>query len=67
MATQPDLGIENPYALDQEQLDAAKELLLQQKELVGEYWSDYTKTLQSFKQRRHPDRNDLADHQEPGW
>ena len=49
-ATQPDLGIENPYALDQEQLDAAKELLLQQKELVGEYWSDYTKTLQSFKQ-----------------
>ena len=49
-ATQPDLSIENPYALDQEQLDAAKELLLQQKELVGEYWSDYTKTLQSFKQ-----------------
>ena len=49
-ATQPDLGIENPYALDQEQLDAAKELLLQQKELVGEYWSDYTKTLQSFNQ-----------------
>jgi len=49
-ATQPDLGIENPYALDQEQLDAAKDLLMQQKELVGEYWSDYSKTLQSFKQ-----------------
>jgi putative spermidine/putrescine transport system substrate-binding protein len=47
-ATQPELGIENPYALDAEQLEAAKDLLIQQKELVGEYWSDYTKTLESF-------------------
>jgi putative spermidine/putrescine transport system substrate-binding protein len=48
MATQPDLGITNPYALDEEQLAAAKDLLLQQKDLIGEYWSDYTKTLSSF-------------------
>ena len=49
-ATQPDLGIENPYALDEEQLEAAKQLLIQQRELIGEYWSDYAKTLQSFVQ-----------------
>jgi putative spermidine/putrescine transport system substrate-binding protein len=49
MKTQPDLGIENPYALDQEQLDAAVELLRQQSEHVGEYWSDYLKEVQAFK------------------
>ena len=41
-ATQPDLGIENPYALDQEQFDASIALLEQQKPLVGQYWSLYT-------------------------
>lgn len=43
MATQPDLGIENPYALDQEQFDAAIALLERQKPLVGEYWGDFAK------------------------
>jgi putative spermidine/putrescine transport system substrate-binding protein len=42
MATQPDLGIENPYALDQEQFDAAIALLEQQEGLAGQYWSLYT-------------------------
>jgi putative spermidine/putrescine transport system substrate-binding protein len=49
MNTQPDLGIEDPYALDQEQLDAAVEVLKQQRENVGEYWSDYLKEIQAFK------------------
>ncbi len=35
MATQPDLGIKNPYALDQKQFDAAVALLNQQKPLVS--------------------------------
>lgn len=48
MATQPDLGIKDPYALDQTQFDAAMALLEQQKTLVGEYWSDYTKAIQAF-------------------
>ena len=48
MATQPDLGITDPYALDQDQFDAAMALLEQQKELIGEYWSDYTKAIQAF-------------------
>ena len=43
MATQPDLGIKNPYALDQTQFDAAIALLEQQKPLVAEYWADYAK------------------------
>ncbi len=42
MATQPDLGIENPYALDETQFAAAVDLLNQQKDLAGQYWSLYT-------------------------
>ena len=42
MATQPDLGIKNPYSLDQTQFDAAIALLEAQKSLAGQYWSDYT-------------------------
>jgi putative spermidine/putrescine transport system substrate-binding protein len=48
MATKPELGIKDPYALDQTQFDAAMALLTQQKDLVGEYWSDYTKAIQAF-------------------
>jgi putative spermidine/putrescine transport system substrate-binding protein len=49
MAKQPDLGITDPYSLDQTQFDAAVALLKQQKSLVGEYWADYTKAVQSFE------------------
>lgn len=48
MATQPDLGIENPYSLDQEQFDAAISLLEQQKPLVAEYWGDVVKQGQGL-------------------
>jgi putative spermidine/putrescine transport system substrate-binding protein len=46
--TQPDLGITNPYALDQKQFDAAVNLLKQQKGIVGEYWSDALKQEEAF-------------------
>jgi spermidine/putrescine-binding protein len=49
MSTRPELGIKDPYALDQKQFDAAVALLKQQRGLIGEYWSDYTKAVQSFK------------------
>lgn len=49
MKTQPDLGIEDPYALDEKQLAAAVDLLKQQKENVSEYWSDYLKEVAAFK------------------
>jgi putative spermidine/putrescine transport system substrate-binding protein len=48
MATQPELGITYPYALDQDQFDAAMALLDQQKGLVSEYWNDYLKQMASF-------------------
>ena len=48
MKTKPDLGIENPYALDDDQFQAAIDLLKQQREIIGEYWSDYTKEQAAF-------------------
>jgi putative spermidine/putrescine transport system substrate-binding protein len=48
-ATKPELGIKDPYALDETQLAAAVELLKAQSEHVGEYWSDYLKQIQAFK------------------
>ncbi len=42
------LGIENPYELNQNQFDAAVNLLKQQHPYVGEYWSDATKQINSF-------------------
>jgi putative spermidine/putrescine transport system substrate-binding protein len=49
MRTKPELGIKNPYALDDKQLAAAVEVLRAQKANVSEYWSDYLKEVQSFK------------------
>lgn len=49
MAHQPELGIENPYSLDQKQFDAAIDLLKQQRAHVSEYWADYLKEVQSFQ------------------
>lgn len=42
MATQPDLGIKNPYALDQAQFDASIKVLEAQEAIVGQYWALYT-------------------------
>ncbi|MGL5810553.1 MAG: ABC transporter substrate-binding protein [Nocardioides sp.] len=49
MKTRPELGIEDPYALDEKQLAAAVDLLKTQKKVIGEYWSDYTVQLSAFK------------------
>ncbi|MFF0147084.1 putative spermidine/putrescine transport system substrate-binding protein [Amycolatopsis sulphurea] len=49
MAHQPDLGIKNPYALDDKQFAAAVDLLKKQRPQVEEYWSDYLKEAQSLK------------------
>jgi len=47
--TQPDLGIEDPYALTQEQFDAAVNLLKQQKPLVKKYWALASDEIDLFK------------------
>lgn len=49
MKHQPDLGIKDPYALDEKQLDAAMNLLKAQKPNISEYWSDYTKEVSAFE------------------
>jgi putative spermidine/putrescine transport system substrate-binding protein len=48
MNTNKALGITNPYALDQKQFAAAVALLKQQRKIIGEYWSDYTKEQAAF-------------------
>jgi putative spermidine/putrescine transport system substrate-binding protein len=49
MATKPDLKITNPYSLDATQLAAAKDLLLQQKTLIGKYWGTSTDEISGFE------------------
>ena len=49
MKHKPELGIKDPYALDDKQFTAATDLLKAQNADVGEYWSDYLKSIQSFK------------------
>ena len=49
MTHQPELGIENPYALDETQFQAAVDLLKVQRPHIGEYWSDYLKEIQAFE------------------
>jgi putative spermidine/putrescine transport system substrate-binding protein len=48
MKTKPDLEIENPYELDDKQFAASVDLLKQQRKIIGEYWSDYTKEQAAF-------------------
>jgi putative spermidine/putrescine transport system substrate-binding protein len=47
--TQPDLGIEDPYELNQEQFDAAVNLLKKQKPLVKKYWALASDEIDLFK------------------
>ncbi len=49
MYHQPDLGIESPYELNQEQYEAALNLLRQQRKLVGRYWHDAFIQIDDFK------------------
>jgi putative spermidine/putrescine transport system substrate-binding protein len=45
---EPKLGIENPYELNEEQFNAAIELLKEQQANVGEYWSEAAKQISAF-------------------
>ena len=48
MATQPDLGIANPYQLNEEQFAAAIELLEQQRDNGALYWGTYSDQITSY-------------------
>jgi putative spermidine/putrescine transport system substrate-binding protein len=45
---EPDLGIDNPYELNDEQFEAAVNLLEEQAPNVGEYWSEAEKQISAF-------------------
>jgi putative spermidine/putrescine transport system substrate-binding protein len=45
---EPDLGIENPYELNEDQFNAAVGLLEEQQPLVGEYWSEAAKQISAY-------------------
>lgn len=49
MSTQPELGIVSPYELNQDQYNAALDLLRQQRQLVSRYWHDAFIQIDDFK------------------
>ena len=49
MHHQPELGIENPYELNQEQYAAALDLLREQRKIVGRYWHDAFIQMDDFR------------------
>ena len=64
-ATQPDLKIDNVYELDDKQFSAATDLLKQQRGIIGEYWSDYTKEQAAFTSGDSVRRDNVAGDREP--
>ncbi|HET9537747.1 MAG TPA: ABC transporter substrate-binding protein [Mesorhizobium sp.] len=49
MAHKPDLGIKDPYELNEDQYKAVLDLLRQQRTLVGRYWHDAMIQIDDFK------------------
>jgi len=49
MKKKPELGIKDPYELDEDQYKAALDLLRGQRKLVGRYWHDATMQTDDFK------------------
>jgi putative spermidine/putrescine transport system substrate-binding protein len=47
-SAQPDLGITDPYELDEDQFNAAVDVLKKQRPLIGEYWTDAAKQITAF-------------------
>ncbi len=48
-ARKPELGITDPYELTQDQLNAAVQLLKDQRPAVGKYWSLFSDEIDNFK------------------
>ena len=67
-ATQPDLNITNPYELDDDQFNAAVDLLKQQRPNIGEYWAgDVREAGHVVHVRRQRRRHDVAVPGQPDW
>jgi len=50
--SRPELGISDPYSLTEAQLNAAVELLREQRLNIGAYWSDYAAEVRDFESGR---------------
>jgi putative spermidine/putrescine transport system substrate-binding protein len=48
-AHNPELGITDPYELNQAQFDAAIALLTEQRKIASKYWGDYAAQVEDFK------------------
>ena len=66
METKPDLGIKNPYALDDKQFDAAVDLLKAQNEQHRRVLVGLPQGGAGVQDRRLGARHHLADHRQPG-
>ena len=44
----PELGIDDPYELNEAQFEAPLELLSQQREIASKYWGDYLVQVEDF-------------------
>ena len=60
MKTKPELGITNPYALDETQLRGGQDLLKTQKTLVSKYWGTAQEEIDGFANGDMVDRHGLA-------
>ena len=60
MSAQPGLGIKSPYALDQNQFDAAVALLTKQRAAVSDYWTDTADQQAGFSKGADLRRRRLA-------
>jgi putative spermidine/putrescine transport system substrate-binding protein len=49
MTHNPELGITDPYELNEEQFAAALQLLSQQRTIASKYWGDYLVQIEDFK------------------
>ena len=49
MAKKPELGIKDPYELNEDQDKAALDLLRQQRKLIQRYWHDANAQVDDFK------------------
>ncbi|MDQ1653470.1 MAG: putative spermidine/putrescine transport system substrate-binding protein [Cryptosporangiaceae bacterium] len=49
MATQPGLGIKDPYALDDKQFKAVVDLVTKQRAAIGGFYPDYTAQLKGYR------------------
>jgi len=67
MAKRPELGITNPYQLNEEQFAAAIDLLEKQEELGVVYWSMLRRPGRWVRQRRSRGWHHMAVHEPTCW